>query len=54
MTEVQQWQEEIMELMHETAEERDVCRRELEVLREHSAALVDERSQLISRVFINF
>ncbi|XP_073698670.1 MORC family CW-type zinc finger protein 3b [Garra rufa] len=50
LTEVQQWQDELMELMHETAEERDACRQELEVLREHIAALEDERSQFISRL----
>lgn len=50
LAEVQQWQDELMELMNETAEERDACRQELEVLREHSAALEDERNQLISRV----
>lgn len=50
LTEVQQWQDELMELMNETAEERDLCRQELEVLREHGAALEDERSKLISRV----
>lgn len=50
LIEVQQWQDELMELMHETAEERDLCRQELEVLREHSAALEDERNKLISRV----
>ncbi|RXN32140.1 carbonyl reductase [NADPH] 1-like protein [Labeo rohita] len=50
LAEVQQWQDELMELMHETAEERDACRQELEVLREHSAALEDERIQLISRL----
>ncbi|XP_016415599.1 MORC family CW-type zinc finger protein 3-like [Sinocyclocheilus rhinocerous] len=50
LAEAQQWQDELMELMHETAEERDTCRQELEVLREHSAALEDERNRLISRV----
>ncbi|XP_067260407.1 MORC family CW-type zinc finger protein 3b [Chanodichthys erythropterus] len=50
LIEVQQWQDELMELMHETAEERDLCRQELEVLREHSAALEDERNKLISRL----
>ncbi|KTG45718.1 hypothetical protein cypCar_00008694 [Cyprinus carpio] len=50
LVEAQQWQDELMELMHETAEERDACRQELEVLREHSAALEDERNQLISRL----
>ncbi|XP_043092394.1 MORC family CW-type zinc finger protein 3b isoform X2 [Puntigrus tetrazona] len=50
VAEVQRWQDELMELMNETAEERDACRRELEVLREHSAALEDERNQLVSRL----
>lgn len=50
LAEAQQWQDELMELMHETAEERDACRQELEVLQEHSAALEDERNQLICRL----
>ncbi|XP_016346643.1 MORC family CW-type zinc finger protein 3-like isoform X4 [Sinocyclocheilus anshuiensis] len=50
LAEAQQWQDELMELMHKTAEERDACRQELEVLREHSAALEDERNRLISRL----
>ncbi|XP_051751646.1 MORC family CW-type zinc finger protein 3b [Ctenopharyngodon idella] len=50
LIEVQQWQDELMQLMHETAEERDLCQQELEVLREHSAALEDERNKLISRL----
>ncbi len=50
LAEVQQWQDELMELMSETAAERDACRQELEALGEHSAALEDDRNQLISRV----
>uniref|UniRef100_A0AAR2J377 CW-type domain-containing protein n=1 Tax=Pygocentrus nattereri TaxID=42514 RepID=A0AAR2J377_PYGNA len=43
-------QDELMEMMREAVEERDACREELEVLRDHCSALEDERSQLLSRV----
>lgn len=47
LAEVQQrWQDELRDLMNE----RDECRQELEELREDSAALEEERNQLISRV----
>ncbi|XP_017554501.1 MORC family CW-type zinc finger protein 3b isoform X2 [Pygocentrus nattereri] len=42
-------QDELMEMMREAVEERDACREELEVLRDHCSALEDERSQLLSR-----
>lgn len=47
---LQQQQDELMEMMKQVSEERDACREELEVLRDHCAALEDERSQLLSRV----
>ncbi|XP_065151483.1 MORC family CW-type zinc finger protein 3b isoform X3 [Paramisgurnus dabryanus] len=50
MAEAQRWQDEPMELMQKAVEERDACREELEVLREHGAALEAERTQLISRL----
>ncbi|KAL6481615.1 hypothetical protein MHYP_G00096950 [Metynnis hypsauchen] len=42
-------QDELMEMMREAVEERDACREELEVLRDHCSALEDERSQLLNR-----
>ncbi|XP_055060587.2 MORC family CW-type zinc finger protein 3b isoform X1 [Misgurnus anguillicaudatus] len=50
LAEAQRWQDEPMELMQKAVEERDACREELEVLREHGAALEAERKQLISRL----
>lgn len=47
---LQQQQDELMEMMKQVSEERDACREELEVLRDHCTALEDERSQLLSRV----
>ncbi|KAF4075187.1 hypothetical protein AMELA_G00231580 [Ameiurus melas] len=47
---MQQQQDELMELMKQTAEERDACREELELLRDHCTALEDERSQLLSKL----
>ncbi|KAI7811040.1 putative MORC family CW-type zinc finger protein 3-like [Triplophysa rosa] len=46
----EEWaKDELVELMQRAVEERDACREELEVLREHSAALEDEKNQLINR-----
>ncbi|MCI4393743.1 hypothetical protein PGIGA_G00161010 [Pangasianodon gigas] len=47
---LQQQQDELMEMMKQTAEERDACREELELLRDHCTALEDERSQLLSKL----
>lgn len=47
---LQQQQDELLEMMKQTAEERDACREELELLRDHCAALEDERSQLHCKV----
>ncbi|MCJ8747959.1 hypothetical protein PDJAM_G00159440 [Pangasius djambal] len=47
---LQQQQDELIEMMKQTAEERDACREELELLRDHCTALEDERSQLLSKL----
>lgn len=47
---LQQQQDKLMDMMEQTAEERDVCRKELELLRDHCTALEDERRQLLSKV----
>lgn len=47
---LQEEEEELMELMQTAVGERNACWAELEVLREHSAALEDEKNQLINRV----
>lgn len=47
---LRQQQDELMEMMKQTAEERDACREELEVLRDHCDAMENERSQLLSKV----
>ncbi|KAF7689536.1 hypothetical protein HF521_012889 [Silurus meridionalis] len=47
---LQQQQDELIEMMKQTAEERDTYREELELLRDHSTALEDERSQLLSKL----
>ncbi|KAB5523457.1 hypothetical protein PHYPO_G00152780 [Pangasianodon hypophthalmus] len=47
---LQQQQDELMEMMKQTAEERDACREELELLRDHCTAVEDERSQLLSKL----
>lgn len=46
----QQHPDELMEMMKQTAEERDAYRDELEVLRDNCIALEEERSQLLSKV----
>lgn len=50
MWSLQQQQDELMEMMKQAADERDACREELEVLRDHCNALEDERSQLLIKV----
>lgn len=47
---LQQHQDELMEMMNQTAEERDAYREELEALRDHCKNLEDERSQLLNKV----
>ncbi|XP_058235919.1 MORC family CW-type zinc finger protein 3b isoform X2 [Hemibagrus wyckioides] len=47
---LQQQQDKLMDMMEQTAEERDVCRKELELLRDHCTALEDERRQLLSKL----
>ncbi|KAI4897370.1 hypothetical protein NFI96_017359, partial [Prochilodus magdalenae] len=47
---LQQQQNKLVEMMREAAEERDACRKQLEVLQDHCATLEDEKSQLLSRL----
>ncbi|KAK3530356.1 hypothetical protein QTP86_024343, partial [Hemibagrus guttatus] len=47
---LQQQQDKLMDMMEQTAEERDVCRKELELLRDHCTALEDERRQLLTKL----
>lgn len=51
LQEEEEWAEdELVELMQRAVEERDACQEKLDVLREHSAALEDEKNQLIDRL----
>ncbi|XP_047658678.1 MORC family CW-type zinc finger protein 3b isoform X2 [Tachysurus fulvidraco] len=45
-----QQQDELVEMMEQTAEDKEVCTNELELLRNHCTALEDERSQLLSKL----
>lgn len=47
---LQQQQDELVEMMEQTEEDREVCMNELEMLRNHCTALEDERSQLLNKV----
>ncbi|XP_060716967.1 MORC family CW-type zinc finger protein 3b isoform X1 [Tachysurus vachellii] len=46
----QQQQDELVEMMEQTVEDKEVCRNELELLRNHCTVLEDERSQLLSKL----
>ncbi|GAA6110139.1 MORC family CW-type zinc finger protein 3b isoform X1, partial [Tachysurus ichikawai] len=47
---LQQQQDELVEMMEQTEEDREVCMNELEMLRNHCTALEDERSQLLNKL----